>query len=323
MRNSKIAAIAAGLIVLAALPAVATDYPTRTVTIVNSFGLGGPIDVYCRPLATKLSEWWGQSVVVEAKPGASGIIAAQSVKNGPQDGHTLLVIANTHTTNETLNQNRNYVLMKDFKPVTELFASEHGIFVNPKLPVNSVQELIALAKKEPGKLTFASSGLGSTYHLATELFMQKTGIKMLHVPYKASTQARTDVISGQVDMFFDLTGSLAEQAKAGKLKLLATTGAQRSPIMPDVPTAQEAGVPGYEVEAWGIMMAPAGTPDDVVQKIYKDVSRFIHSPEGEAVSKAQGMRIIGESPEKTRAFLESEIKKWGDVVREANIPIIK
>jgi tripartite-type tricarboxylate transporter receptor subunit TctC len=323
MRKATRAIITASLLVVAALPAVATDYPTHTVTIINSFGLGGPIDVYCRPLAQKLGEWWGQSVVVEAKPGASGIIAAQFVKNSPQDGHTLLVIANTHATNETLNQNRNYSLLKDFKPVTELFSSEHGIFVNPKLPVNSLQDLIALAKKEPGKLTFASSGPGSTYHLATELFMQTTGIKMLHVPYKASTQARTDVVSGQVDMFFDLTGSLAEQAKAGKLKLLATTGAKRSPIMPDVPTAQEAGVPGYEVEAWGIMMAPASTPDDVVQKIYSDVVRFMKSPEGQAVAKAQGMRLVGDPPDKTRAFVESEIKKWGDVVREANIPIIK
>ncbi|MBV9557795.1 MAG: tripartite tricarboxylate transporter substrate binding protein [Pseudolabrys sp.] len=319
--NKTILGVLAGAVALTSLPAVAQNFPTRPVTIVNSFGVGGPIDVYSRPLAQKLSEWWGQSVVVEAKPGASGIVAAQFVKNAPQDGHTLLAIANTHTTNETLNPNRNYVLLKDFKPITQMFASEHGMFVSNKLGVNTVQELIALAKKEPGKLTFASSGPGSTYHLATELFMQKTGIKMLHVPYKASTQARTDVISGQVDMFFDLTGSLVEQAKAGQVKLLATTGPARSPIAPDVPTAQEAGVPGYEVEAWGILMAPSGTPDDVVQKIYNDVHRFMVSPEGLDVAKKQGMRVVGDPPDKTRAFIESEIKKWGDVVRAADIKI--
>ena len=311
----------AGAVVLASLPASAQDYPNRTVTIVNAFGTDGPIGVYTRPLAQKLTEWWGKAVVSEAMPGASGIVAAQFVKRAAPDGHTLLVIANTHATNETLNPNRNYVLLQDFKPITQLFASEHGMFVSSKLPVNSVKELIALAKKEPGKLTFASSGPGTTYHLATELFKQKAGIDMLHVPYKASTQARVDVISGQIDMFFDLTGSLNQQAEAGQVKLLATTGLQRSPIRPDVPTAIEAGVPDYDVEAWGILLAPAGTPDDVVQKIYDGVVRFMKSPEGIAVAKTQGMRQVGDPPAKTRAFIESEIKKWGDVVRAANIKI--
>ena len=321
MAKSFTALLAAGIVALATSGAAATDYPVRTVTIVNAFGVGGPIDAYCRPLAQKLSEWWGQSVLVESRPGASGIIAAQYVKKSLPDGHTLLVIANTHATNETLNPNRNYELLKDFIPITELFASEHGMFVSNKLNVKTVQELIDLAKQKPGKLTFASSGPGSTYHLATELFMIKAGIKMLHVPYKASTQARTDVMGGQVDMFFDLTGSLAEQAKAGQVKLLATTGAKRSPIMPDLPTAEEAGVPGYEVEAWGILMAPAGTPDDVVQKIYDSVARFMKSPEGIETAKRQGMRQVGEPPAQTRAFVESEIKKWGDVVRAADIKL--
>jgi tripartite-type tricarboxylate transporter receptor subunit TctC len=315
------ALLAAGFTALAISGAAATDYPVRTVTIVNAFGVGGPIDIYCRPLAQKLSEWWGQSVVVESRPGASGIIAAQYVKNAPQDGHTLLVIANTHATNETLNPNRNYELLKDFKPITQLFASEHGMFVSPKLNVKTVKELVELAKSKPGKLTFASSGPGSTYHLATELFIMKTGTKMLHVPYKASTQARSDVMGGQVDMFFDLTGTLAEQAKAGKVRLLATTGAKRSPIMPDVPTAEEAGVPGYEVEAWGILMAPAGTPDDVVQKIYDGVSRFMKSPDGAEAARRLGMRQVGDPPAQTRAFLESEVKKWGDVVKAADIKV--
>ncbi len=299
----------------------AQEYPTRTVTIINAFGAGGPIDAYARPMAQKLSEWMGQSFVVESMPGASGIIAAQYVKRAKPDGHTLLIIANTHTTNETLNPGRNYVLMKDFKPVTQLFASDHGMFVNSKLPVNSVSDLISLAKKEPGKLTFASSGPGSTYHLATELFKIRAGVDMLHVPYKASTQARTDVISGQIDMFFDLTGSLAEQAKVGQVRLLATTGKQRSPIRPDVPTAEEAGLKDFDVEAWGILMAPAGTPDDVIQKLYENISRFMKSPEGQETAKRQGMRQPGGTPAETGAFLDSEIQKWGDVVKAAKISI--
>jgi tripartite-type tricarboxylate transporter receptor subunit TctC len=301
--------------------ACADDYPIRNITIINAFAAGGPTDAYLRPMAQRLGEWLGKPVIIENQPGASGILAASTVKRSAPDGHTLLAISNTHAINESLNPNRNYKLMQDFTPVTELFTSEHAILVSLKVPVKTLPELIALAKKEPGKLTYASSGPGSTYHLATEMFKSMAGVDILHVPYKASSQARTDLISGQIDMFFDLTGPMLSQIRAGTVRVLATTGKTRSPTLPDVPTASEAGVPGYNAEAWVALLAPAGTPDAVIEKLRSQIVRFMKTPEAERIATTQGVTQVGSTPKELRAFLDDEIVKWAAVVKSAHLEI--
>jgi tripartite-type tricarboxylate transporter receptor subunit TctC len=229
-------ALLAAVLFGAANPALAQSFPSRPITIVNSFAAGGPTDVYLRPLAAKLSAAFGKPVVIEAVVGASGQLAANNVARSAPDGHTLLAISNTHVINETLVPTRTYRLLIDFKPVIALYTSEHAVFVSNKVPAKTLAEFVALAKKEPGKLTFASSGPGSTYHLAGELFKARAGVDLLHVPYRGSAQARTDLIGGQVDAFFDLVAPMEPQVKAGNIKVLATTGAKRSNLMPDVPT---------------------------------------------------------------------------------------
>lgn len=305
---------------VAAVPAAqAQDFPSRTITLVNSFAAGGPTDVYLRPLAQRLSEAFGKPVIVEAQVGASGSIAAANVARAAPDGHTLLAISNTHAINETLLSTRGYRLLKDFAPVTTLYTSEHAVFINPSVPAKTLAELVALAKKEPGKLMFASSGYGSTYHLAGELFKAKAGIDMLHVPYRGSSQARTDLLSGQVQVFFDLIAPMLQQVEAGKLRVLATTGAKRSALLPDVPTVIEAGVPDYTAEAWSVLLAPAGTPKDVIERIRVEVIKFMSTPEADMLAKKHGMISKGSTSEELGKFLASEVDRWAGIIKAANI----
>jgi tripartite-type tricarboxylate transporter receptor subunit TctC len=313
--------LAAGAVALvaAASAAQAQGFPTRTITLVNSFAAGGPTDVYLRPLAQKLSEVFGKPVVVEAIVGASGSIAAANVARATPDGHTLLAISNTHAINETLMSTRGYRLLKDFAPVTSLYTSEHAVFVNPGVPAKTLAEFVALAKKDPGKLMFASSGHGSTYHLAGELFKAKAGVDMLHVPYRGSSQARTDLLSGQVQAMFDLVAPMVPQVETGKLRVLATTGAKRSALMPDVPTVIEAGVPGYTAEAWCVLLAPAGTPKDVIERIRTEVLKFMTTPEADMLAKKHGMVSKGSTPEELGKFLADEVERWASIIKAANL----
>ena len=311
--------LAAVLISLVALQAGAQDYPTRNVTLVNSFAAGGPTDVYLRPIAARLQEWLGQPFVVENRTGASGAIAAQFVAKSPPDGHTLLIISNTHTINETLQLNRNYVLMRDFAPVTGLFSTDHVVGVHPNVPAKTLAELVAYAKKNPGKLSFASSGNGSSYHLAGEMFKSVAGVDMLHVPYKGSGQARTDLLGGRVDVMFDLTSGLAPHFQAGKLRGLATTAEKRSVLTPDIPTTTEAGLPAYRVEAWTAVLAPAGTPEPVLNKLHQAILKFMESPEGQKIAASQGNTVLGKPPAETAKFMRAEIDKWAGVIKAANL----
>ena len=244
-----------------AAPSQAQDYPSRPVKMIVPFGAGGPTDIFTRALGEELRKALKEPFVMENRPGAGTIIGSEAAAKSPPDGYTLLMISATQTTTETLVPNKSFKLMRDFVPVASLINSELVMVVQPSVGVNTLQEFIALAKSKPGALNYASSGVGSNYHMAGELFKNLTGTNILHVPYKGSAGARNDIISGQIEMMFDSVPSMAQMIQVGRVKALGTTGKVRSAILPDVPTLAEAGVPGYEATIWIGVMAPAGTAD--------------------------------------------------------------
>ena len=266
---------AIGLVsVLAHAPASAQAYPSRAVKIVVPFAVGGPADVYARFIAQRLSDSLGQSFVVDNKPGAGSVIGTDLAAKSPADGYTLLLMSNTHTVNETLIPTKPFVLMRDFVAVAPINYSDLVLVANPKVAANNLKDLLTFAKANPGKLNYASSGPGTPYHMAGELLKSMADINAVHVPYKGSSGARTDVIGGQVDLMFDAVTTMTEQVRAGKVKALATTGLKRSDVMPEVPTLTEAGVAGYEATIWLGLMAPTGTPKAVVDKLNEAVSKI-------------------------------------------------
>src|SRR6266536_4135305 len=252
--------IAALVAALGCALAFAQDYPTRPVKIIVPFAAGGPADVYARFLGQRLGETLGQPFVVEDRPGAGSGIGTDAVAKSAPDGYTLLLMSNTHTVNESLIPNKPFALMRDFVPVAPINYSDLVLVVHPSVSANTLAELMKLAKDKPGKLNYASSGPGTPYHMAGELFKAMAGLDIVHVPYKGSAGARTDVLGGQVQMMFDAVKTMSEHARAGKVKALGTTGNARSTVLPNVPTLAEAGVPGYEATIWLGVMAPKGTP---------------------------------------------------------------
>ena len=301
--------------VLLALPAAAETYPSRTVRLIVPFGAGGPADVYARILAKYLSEETKQSFVVEDRPGAGSLIGTDAVAKSAPDGYMLLVMSNTHTTNESLIPNKPYQLMRDFVPVASINYSDLLMVVNPAVPAKTVAEFIALAKKDPGKLNYASSGPGTPYHMAGELFKAMSGTNIVHVPHKASGEARNSVIGGHVQMMFDAITTMAENAKAGQVRALGTTGTKRSAITPDVPTIAEAGVPGYEATIWLGVMAPAGTPKAIVDKLNAEINKVISKPEVIQAWSKQGAVAMMKTPSEFDSYLRGDIEKWARVVK--------
>ena len=267
-----------GLVLGAALfagrQAQAQAWPTRPIRIIVPFGLGGSADVAARFLAEPLQQALGQPVVVENRPGAGGTIGADQVAKAAPDGHTLLLMSNTHTANETLLPNRPYVLLRDLAPVAFVNVAHHVLVVHPSLGVNSLAELIAYCKANPGKLDYASSGPGTPYHVAGEIFRAMAGIEITHIPFRGSNEARTALIAGQVPMMFDAIPTMAEQARGGRVRALATTGPRRSPLLPDAPTVAEA-LPGYEASIWLGVMAPAQTPAPIIEKLNAEINRIM------------------------------------------------
>jgi len=308
--------IALGPVVLCA---AAQDYPTRSVRIVVPFATGGPADVYARFIGQRLQEALGQPFVIDNKPGAGALIGTAEVAKAEPDGYTLLMMSNTHTVNETLIANRPYQLMRDFVAVAPVNYSDLVLVVNPSVAANTVAELLAAAKAQPGKMNYASSGPGTPYHMAGELFKSMAGVDILHVPYKGSSGARTDVIAGHVQMMFDAVTAMAPQVKAGKVKALATTGKARSTIMPELPTVAESGVPGYDAVIWLGLMAPANTPAAVVRKLNSEVARFVTSPEVQRDWAQQGAVPMQMKPDDFDRYLRTDIDKWARIVRSANI----
>jgi tripartite-type tricarboxylate transporter receptor subunit TctC len=313
-------AFGAALLALAATTQVsAQDYPSRQVRLIVPFGAGGPADVYARVLAQHLTEQLKQTFVVEDRPGAGSIIGTDAVAKSAPDGYTLLVMSNTHTTNESLVANKPFQLMRDFVPVAPINYSDLIMVVHPSVPVKDLKGFIALAKSKPGELNYASSGAGTPYHMAGELFKSMSGTNIVHVPHKASGEARNAVLGGHVQMMFDAITTMRTNAAAGQVKALATTGAKRSSLTPDVPTVAEAGVPGYEATIWLGVMAPAGTPKPVIDKLNAEIAKVIARPDVKEAWAKQGAVPMTMSPAEFETYLKADIQKWAKVVAAAGI----
>jgi len=306
--------------VLLILPATAQNYPSRPVKFIVPFGAGGPADVYARVLAQHLSEETKQTFVVEDRPGAGSIIGTDAVAKAAPDGYTLLIMSNTHTTNESLLPNKPFQLMRDFVPVATINYSDLLMVVHPSVPAKTVKELIELAKKEPGKLNYASSGPGTPYHMAGELFKAMTQTDIIHVPHKASGDARNSVISGTVQVMFDAVTTMSALAKGGQVRALGTTGLTRSQLTPDLPAIAET-VPGYEATIWLGVMAPKGTPPEIVNFLNTAINKVINLPEVKAAWLQQGAIPLVKTPQEFEAYLRKDIEKWADVVKVSGAKI--
>ncbi len=299
----------------------AQNYPTRPVKIVVPFATGGPADNYARFIAQRLQESLGQTFVVDNKPGAGSVIGTDVAAKAAPDGYTLLLMSNTHTVNETLIPNKPFALMKDFVGVAPINYSDLVLVVNPTKGLNSLADVIRVAKAQPGKLNYASSGPGTPYHMAGELFKSMAKIDMVHVPYKGSSGARTDVLGGQVDMMFDAVTTMTEQVKAGKVKAVGTSGKTRSDVLPEVPTLNESGVTGYEATIWLGLMAPKGTPKAIVDKLNEAVSKIASQPDVKQQWAKQGAAPIVLNPTQFEKYLQDDIAKWAGVIKSANIKL--
>jgi tripartite-type tricarboxylate transporter receptor subunit TctC len=313
-----------GLIILAApaaVPAAAQDYPNRTIRVIVPFGAGGPTDVFTRALGEELRKALGQPVVLENRPGAGSIIGTTEVARAAPDGYTLLMISATQTVVETLNPNRPYKLMRDLVPVAAVMNSELVLVVPQRSPVSSLKELIALAKAKPGTLNYGSSGPGSNYHMAGELIKNLAGIDMVHVPYKGSTGARADILSGQIDLMFDSVPTMAPTVEEGRVKALGTSGTSRSPVLPNVPTIAEAGIPEYNHTIWIGVMAPAGTPRAIVETLNREINKVLSRPEIKESWSRQGTNTMVMTPEEFGRYIEAEIERWAKLIKANNIGV--
>jgi tripartite-type tricarboxylate transporter receptor subunit TctC len=310
-------AAAALAAMLAVVPAAvqAQDYPTRPVAIIVPFSPGGPGDLTARFVAQGLSSVLGQSFVVENKPGANGVLAAQAAARAPADGYTLMQISSSHTANESLVPARGYELMKDFEPVASLNFTEMVLIVKNDLPVKTLPELIAYAKANPGKLNYASSGNGSAYHLAGELFKANAGgLRITHVPYKSAATARSDVAGGHVDMMFDALPAALELIRGGKVKVIATTGEARSAPLPDTPTMGET-IKGFQSTIFIGLMAPKGTPAPIVAKLHDAINKVLNTPESREFWRKQGAQPMVTTRAEYTKFLNDDIAALKEVVR--------
>ena len=297
------------------LTATAQDYPSRPVKLLVPFAAGGPADVYARFLAQRLQEAMGQPFVVENRPGGGAVLGTEIAAKSAPDGYTLLVMSNTHTVNESLLPNRPYQLLRDFVPVAPINYSDLVLVVNPSVKANTLQEFIALAKAEPGKLNYASSGPGTPYHMAGELFKAMAGVDIVHVPYKESSAARTGVLGGQVDMMLDAVTTMSQQAAAGKVKALGTTGKIRSSVMPNTPTIAEAGVPGYEATIWLGVVAPKGTAPSIVNRLNAEITKVTSQPDVKAEWAKQGAVAMTMTPEAFGKYMSDDVVKWERIVK--------
>jgi tripartite-type tricarboxylate transporter receptor subunit TctC len=292
----------------------AQSYPNRPVKIVVPFAAGGPADNYARFMAQRLGEELKQTFVIDNKPGAGSIIGTDLVAKSPADGYTLLMMSNTHTVNESLIPTKPFGLMKDFVGIAPVNYSNLLLVVHPSVPVKTVGELVALAKSKPGKLNYASSGNGTPYHMAGELFKFMAGVDMTHVPYKGSSGARTDTVGGQVDLMFDAETTMAAMSREGKVRALAGTGLARSANLPDMPTVAET-VPKFEATIWLGLMAPKGTPADVVNKLNAEVRKIVNNPDVKSTWAKQGAVPMSMNVSEFDQYLNADIAKWANIVK--------
>lgn len=303
---------------LLAAPARAQAWPSRPVRLIVPFGLGGSADIAARFLAEPLAQAFGQPFVVENRPGGGGTIGADAVAKAPPDGHTLLVMSNTHTANETLLPNRPYVLLRDLAPVAFINIAHHVLVVHPSVPARTLAEFLAYARAHPGRVDYASSGPGTPYHIAAEVFRARAGIDINHIPFRGSNEARTAIIAGQVQMMFDAIPTMAEQARAGRVRALGTSGPRRSPLLPDVPAIAEE-LPGYEASIWLGLMAPAGTPPAVIERLNAEVNRIMSLPATQEAQLRMGALTNPMSVAAFADFLRQDIARQAEAIRLARI----
>jgi tripartite-type tricarboxylate transporter receptor subunit TctC len=307
------------VVLVAAFAARAGAFPERPVRLVVPFPAGGSTDIISRTLGQKLSEAWGQPVVIDNRPGGSTIIGTDLVAKSAPDGHTLLMTTAPFTIVPSLMDRLSYDPVKDFQPITLINTTPLVVVVNPSLPVKSIKELIALAKAKPGALNFGSTGNGGSSHLAGELFNVMAGVKIVHVPYKGNAPALNDLVGGHVDIAFNGLTSAMPLIKAGKLRPLAVTSLTRAGALPEIPTLDELGLKGFQAVGWNGLSAPARTPKEVIARINADILKVLHAPELAERLKAEGSDPVGNSPEQFAVFLRDETAKWSKVIEFANI----
>ena len=308
-----------GLLVSASAQAA---YPDKTVTMVVPFPAGGSTDMIARVLGEKMGQNLGQTFLVENKAGATGAIGAGTVKRADPDGYTFLVASiGVYAVNPFLQKNLPYDPLQDFDLLTVAVRAPNVLVVHPSMPVNNMNEFIAYLKKNPSKVTFASSGAGSSDHLTAELFWQKTGTSGIHVPYKGGAPAQQDLIAGHVDASFQNVNAVVSHIRAGKMKALAVTGDQRSTVLPDVPTLSEAGIKEVNVSSWQGIAAPKGLPKDVKAKLHGEIVKALNAPDVSKKLTDQGFEIVGNTPDEFRKFLEQELQRWKTVIEKGNIKL--
>jgi tripartite-type tricarboxylate transporter receptor subunit TctC len=313
-------AILAGVTTSTSALAQASSYPNKPIRIIVPFPVGGIADTFSRTIGIKLTEVWGQPVVVENKTGAGGNIGAEIVAKSPPDGYTL-VMGNigSHAVNVSLFKSIPFDPIKDFVPIAHVLDAEGLLVVNPSVNANSVREILEMARAQPGKLSYASGGLGTTSHLAGELFKSTAKVDIVHVPYKGNAPAITDLLGGQTQMLFATMPTVLPHVKAGKLRAIASIGLVRTAALPDVPTVAESGLPGFEVSNWIGLFAPAGTPSDIVAKLNAEVQKIMRSPDVQKRLEAEGARFIPTTPAQFAAFQKEELVKWAKIIKDANI----
>jgi len=310
---------ASSITALPALPLNADDYPSHPVRIIVPFGAGGPTDVYTRAIAEELRKSLNQAFVEENKPGAGTTIGTDFVAKAAPDGYTLLMVSGTQAVNETLYTHKPYELMRDLVPIAPLIDSDLVLVVHPSVPAKNLNELLALARARPGTLNYGSSGPGSNYHMAGELLKHLTGVDIVHVPYKGSTGMRTDILSGQIQILFDSVPTMAPMIRAGKVRALGTSALTRSPILPDVPTIAEAGVPGFQATLWVGFMAPAGTPQPIVEKLNREITKVVTRPDIKVAWEKTGATPVSMTQSNFKKFMDAQISKWADLIKANRI----
>jgi tripartite-type tricarboxylate transporter receptor subunit TctC len=308
-----------GSIVAQPLTAHGQDYPTKPIRWVVPFPPGGAMDVIARTLGQKMSESLGQQLVVDNRPGAGGLIGSDLVAKAAPDGYTMLIVSVGQAVNPSLYPKVPFDSIKDFEPVSLVAIVPNVLVVNPSVKANSVTDLIALAKARPGKLTYASAGNGTSIHLAGELFAEMAKVDILHVPYKGSGPAVTDLIGGQVDLMFDSITSAKPHIEAGKLRALGVTTAKRSSALPEIPTISESGVKGYEMSPWFAVFVPAKTPKPIVERLHSEISKAMKLPDVQARFAAIGAEPVGSTPGELAAYLKAETERWTKIIRERGI----
>lgn len=316
----RIARILGAVVTAVSLSAMAAGYPERPIRFIVPTTQGGGADTLARNIALRLTDRWGQQVVVDNRPGANGITGVDAAAKATPDGYTLLMTFTDHFVNPSLYTSLPFDMSKDFAPVTFIGSLPFVLAVNPSVPANSVQELIALAKAKPGQLNFGSAGTGGSVHLAGELFKMMAGIDITHVPYKGTSAAVPDLISGRINMMFPSAITAKPFADAGRLKLLAVTSPKRSPDVPQLPTIAESGIPGFDVGIWYGVLAPAKTPQDIIKKLNIEIGRIVGADDFRAMMAKQGVTVNPGTPEQFASFYNAETRKWAKVVKQANIP---